>query len=168
MSSWKRIVAAGDECETDSGEETSRQIALLAFKSSKTYEAMKSALVHAAREGHSAPCMMLSVEPHEALSSKISSRIKGLAPFASKTARPIATPGDPRYGRYSDQEDFLLPSPRDPIYFIGHWKLLTASMMRQAKRANIQYLWVQVALSGFRFRLDIFGAMLISSARSIA
>ena len=124
-------------------EDLKRQNAVLDFKTSNAYAAVKSALVNSARKGHESPCLMLSESPHSAIIDDLLAdpRIGSICVKDGATDDHL---GDPRCGCYSDQEDWLLPSPCDPIYFIGPWNLLTALMMLQAKHADVQHLWVQV------------------------
>ncbi len=116
---------------------------VLYYKSAEAYAAVKSALVHAARKGHTSPCIMLSENPDSAVIDELLTDPR-IGSICVKDGAPDDHSGDPRRGRYSIREGWLLPAPRDAIYFIGHWNLLTASTMLQAKHADVQYLWVQV------------------------
>ena len=149
-------------------EDLQRQNAVLDFKTSNSYVAVKSALVHAARKGQRPPCLMLSESPHSAVIDDLLADPR-IGSICVKDGATDDHSGDPRRGRYSDQEEWLLPSPCDPIYFIGPWQLLTAPILLTSKTCrHSAFMGTGPTFSGFEFRQNVSSAMPILSAWSIA
>jgi len=121
---------------------------------------IESALAHAARRGHAAPCLMLDwTEPDTTIHKLLAdTRIGSLG---VKDREPASPQDDhltnPRLGRYFAQGDWSLPSPHEAVYFLGPVYRVTPLMISRAMNGEVQRLlarlgsmWVRVPTQSLR------------------